>query len=86
MSLKSDFVKYIADLVNGKKITGISDIKDESSKRDGMRIVIHVRRDANAKCIAQQTLYKMTALQSSFSVNNVALVNGRPQLLNLRDT
>ncbi|NLI36165.1 MAG: DNA gyrase subunit A [Bacteroidales bacterium] len=82
--VKSDLVKYIADLVKEGKITGISDIKDESSKRDGMRIVIYVKRDANANVLLNK-LYKMTALQSSFSVNNVALVNGRPQLLNLHD-
>lgn len=82
--VKSDLVKYIADLVKEGKITGISDIKDESSKRDGMRIVIYVKRDANANVLLNK-LYKMTALQSSFSVNNVALVNGRPQILNLHD-
>jgi len=82
--VKSDLVKYIADLVKEGKVTGISDIKDESSKRDGMRIVIYVKRDANANVLLNK-LYKMTALQSSFSVNNVALVNGRPQLLNLHD-
>lgn len=82
--IKSDLVKYIADLVKEGKVTGISDIKDESSKRDGMRIVIYVRRDSNAKVLLNK-LYKMTALQTSFSVNNVALVNGRPQILNLHD-
>jgi DNA gyrase subunit A len=82
--IKSDLVKYIADLVNEKKIDGISDIKDESSKRDGMRIVIYVKRDANANVLLNK-LYKMTALQSSFSVNNVALVNGKPKLLNLKE-
>lgn len=80
--IKSDLVKYIADLVTDKRIDGISDIKDESSKQ--IRIVIDVKRDANANVILNK-LYKMTALQSSFSVNNVALVNGRPMLLNLRD-
>lgn len=82
--IKSELIKYIADLVNEKKIIGISNISDESSKRDGMRIVIDVKRDANANVILNK-LYKMTALQSSFSVNNVALVNGRPQILNLRE-
>src|SRR5574344_502789 len=82
--VKSDLVKYIADLVKEGKVTGISDIKDESSKRDGMRIVVYVKRDANAKVLLNK-LYKMTALQTSFSVNNVALVNGRPQILNLHD-
>jgi DNA gyrase subunit A len=82
--VKSDLIKYIADLVTEKRIVGISNINDESSKREGMRIVIDVKRDANANVILNK-LYKMTALQSSFSVNNVALVNGRPETLNLRD-
>lgn len=82
--VKSDLIKYIADLVTEKRIVGISNINDESSKREGMRIVIDIRRDANANVILNK-LYKMTALQSSFSVNNVALVNGRPETLNLRD-
>lgn len=80
---KSDLIKHIADLVNEKRITGITNINDESD-RDGMRIVIDIRRDANANVVLNK-LYKMTALQSSFSVNNVALVNGRPQTLNLHD-
>ncbi|NLI63519.1 MAG: DNA gyrase subunit A [Bacteroidales bacterium] len=80
---KSDLIKHIADLVNEKRITGITNINDESD-REGMRIVIDIRRDANANVVLNK-LYKMTALQSSFSVNNVALVNGRPQTLNLHD-
>ena len=81
--IKSDLVKSIADLVNEKRIEGISDITDESN-RAGLRIVIDVKRDANAQVVLNK-LYKMTALQSSFSVNNIALVNGRPRLLNLKD-
>lgn len=81
--VKSDLVKSIADLVNEKRIDGISDVTDESS-RAGLRIVVDVKRDANAQVVLNK-LYKMTALQSSFSVNNIALVNGRPRLLNLKD-
>ena len=81
--IKSDLVKSIADLVNEKRIDGISDVTDESS-RAGLRIVVDVKRDANAQVFLNK-LYKMTALQSSFSVNNIALVNGRPRLLNLKD-
>ena len=81
--VKSDLVKSIADLVNEKRIEGISDVTDESS-RAGLRIVIDVKRDANAQVVLNK-LYKMTALQSSFSVNNIALVKGRPRLLNLKD-
>ena len=81
--VKSDLVKSIADLVNEKRIEGISDVTDESS-RAGLRIVVDVKRDSNAK-VGLNKLYKMTALQSSFSVNNIALVNGRPRLLNLKD-
>ena len=81
--VKSDLVKSIADLVNEKRIEGISDVTDESS-RAGLRIVVDVKRDANAQVVLNK-LYKMTALQSSFSVNNIALVNGRPRLLNLKD-
>ena len=81
--IKSDLVKSIADLANEKSIEGISDVTDESS-RAGLRIVIDVKRDANAQVVLNK-LYKMTALQSSFSVNNIALVNGRPRLLNLKD-
>jgi len=80
--VKSDLVKNIADLVNDKKIEGISGISDQS-KRD-VRIIIEIKRDANAQVVLNK-LYKYTALQSSFSVNSIALVKGRPQLLNLRD-
>ena len=80
---KAELIKYIADLVNDKKIEGISNANDESD-RDGMRIVIDIKRDANASVVLNK-LYKMTALQTSFGVNNVALVNGRPKTLNLRD-
>jgi DNA gyrase subunit A len=82
--VKKDLVKDIADLVKEGKINDISDVRDESSKRDGMRVVIEVKRDSNANVLLNK-LYKMTALQSSFSVNNVALVNGRPETLNLKD-
>lgn len=80
--VKSDLVKNIADLVNDKKIEGISGISDQS-KRD-VRIIIEIKRDANAQVVLNK-LYKYTALQSSFSVNSIALVKGRPQLLNLHD-
>ncbi|MBR1426467.1 MAG: DNA gyrase subunit A [Paludibacteraceae bacterium] len=80
--VKADLVKDIANLVSDKKIEGISDISDQS-KRD-IRIVIDVKRDANAQVVLNK-LYKFTALQSSFSVNNIALVKGRPMLLNLKD-
>ena len=78
---KAELIKYIADLVNDKKIEGISNANDESD-RDGMRI--DIKRDANASVVLNK-LYKMTALQTSFGVNNVALVHGRPKTLNLRD-
>ena len=80
---KAELIKYIADLVNDKRIEGISNANDESD-RDGMRIVIDVKRDANASVVLNK-LYKMTALQTSFGENNVALVHGRPNTLNLRD-
>ncbi|MDR9456201.1 MAG: DNA gyrase subunit A [Salegentibacter sp.] len=80
---KADMIKKTADLVNEKKIEGISLIRDESD-RNGMRIVYQLKRDAIPN-IVLNTLYKHTALQSSFSVNNIALVNGRPELLNLKD-
>ena len=79
---KSELIKKIADLVEEKRLEGISNINDESD-RAGMRIVIEVKRDANASIILNK-LFKMTDLQSSFSVNNIALVNGRPQTLNLK--
>lgn len=81
---KAELVKSIAELATTKRIDGIVNIADETSNKTGIRIVIDVRRDAHAGVILNQ-LYKMTALQSSFSVNNIALVNGRPQLLNLKD-
>ncbi len=80
---KADMIKKTADLVNEKKIEGISTIRDESD-RNGMRIVYILKRDAIPN-IVLNTLYKYTALQSSFSVNNIALVNGRPQLLNVKE-
>lgn len=81
--IKSELITHIAELVNEKKIEGIADINDESDA-EGMRIVIKVRTDANSNVLLNK-LYKMTAMQSSFSVNNVALVNGRPRLLNLKE-
>ena len=80
---KADMIKKTADLVNDKKIEGISTIRDESD-RNGMRIVYILKRDAIPN-IVLNTLFKYTALQSSFSVNNIALVNGRPQLLNVKE-
>ena len=80
---KADMIKKTADLVNEKKIEGISLIRDESD-RNGMRIVYQLKRDAIPN-IVLNTLYKHTALQTSFSVNNIALVNGRPEMLNLKD-
>jgi len=80
---KADMIKKTADLVNEKKIEGISTIRDESD-RNGMRIVYILKRDAIPNIVLNM-LYKYTALQSSFSVNNIALVKGRPELLNLKD-
>lgn len=80
---KAEMIKKTADLVNEKKIEGISNIRDESDRK-GMRIVYLLKRDAVPN-IVLNTLYKYTALQSSFSVNNIALVNGRPQMLNLKE-
>ena len=80
--VKSDLVKNIADLVNDKKIEGISGISDQS--KSDVRIIVEIKRDANAQVVLNK-LYKYTALQSSFSVNSIALVKGRPQLLNLHD-
>lgn len=80
---KADMIKKTADLVNEKKIEGIASIRDESDRK-GMRIVYILKRDAIPN-IVLNTLYKYTALQSSFSVNNIALVKGRPQLLNLKE-
>ena len=80
---KAELIKDIADMVGEKKIEGISNINDETD-RSGMRIVIDVKKDANANVVLNK-LFKLTALQSSFSVNNIALVKGRPKLLNLKD-
>ncbi|WP_375239637.1 DNA gyrase subunit A [Aurantibacter sp.] len=80
---KADMIKKTADLVNEKKLEGISTIRDESD-RNGMRIVYVLKRDAIPNIVLNK-LFKYTALQSSFSVNNIALVNGRPQLLNLKE-
>lgn len=80
---KADMIKKTADLVNDKKIEGIADIKDESD-RTGMRIVYYLKRDAVPNVVLNK-LYKFTQLQSSFSVNNIALVKGRPEQLNLKD-
>ncbi len=80
---KAELIKYIADLVIEKKIDGIADINDESDG-DGMRIVIKLRSDANSSVVLNK-LYKLTQLQSSFAVNNVALVNGRPKTLTLKE-
>ncbi len=80
---KADMIKRTADLVNEKKIEGIANIRDESD-RNGMRIVYILKRDSVPNVVLN-TLYKYTQLQSSFSVNNIALVNGRPQMLNLKD-
>ncbi len=79
---KAELIKYIASLVNEKKLDGIADLNDESDYQ-GMRIVIQLKSDANSNVVLNK-LFKMTQLQSSFSVNNVALVNGRPELLNLK--
>ena len=79
---KADLIRNIADLVNEKKIDGISNVNDESD-REGLRIVVDVKRDANANVVLNK-LFKMTALQTSFAVNCIALVHGRPKLLNLK--
>ena len=80
---KADMIKKTADLVNDKKIEGISEIRDESDRK-GMRVVYELKRDAIPNVVLNK-LYKYTALQTSFSVNNIALVKGRPQMLNLKD-
>lgn len=80
---KAEMIKRTADLINEKKIEGITDIRDESD-REGIRVVYELRRDANSNVVLNN-LYKFTALQSSFSVNNVALVHGRPMTLNLKE-
>ena len=81
---KAELIKKIAELVNEKRIDGISNVNDESDRKSQVRIVVDVKRDANANVVLNK-LYKLTELQSSFSVNNIALVNGRPRLLNLKD-
>ena len=80
---KQQLIEYIAQLVSDKKIEGISNVNDESD-REGMRIVVDVKRDANTRVVLNK-LFKMTPLQTSFPVNSIALVKGRPQLLTLRD-
>ena len=80
---KAELIKYIAELVNDKRLDGISNVNDESD-REGMRIVVDVKRDFNANVVLNK-LFKMTALQTSFSVNCIALVHGRPKLLTLKD-
>ena len=80
---KAELIRYIAELVTEKKLEGIADLNDESDYK-GVRIVIKLRQDANANVVLNK-LYKMTPMQSSFSVNNVALVNGRPKILNLKE-
>jgi len=80
---RADMIQKTADLVNDKKIEGISNVNDESD-RDGMRVVYDIKRDAMSNVVLNK-LYKYTALQTSFSVNNIALVNGRPKILNLKD-
>ena len=80
---KSELIKKAAELVNDKKLEGISDIRDESD-RNGMRIVFELKRDAISNVVLNK-LYKFTALQTSFSVNNICLVNGRPEMVNLKD-
>lgn len=80
---KSEMIKKIADLVNDKKVVGISDIRDESD-RNGMRIVFELKREANTNVVLNK-LYQYSSLQTSFSINNIALVHGRPMMLNLKD-
>jgi DNA gyrase subunit A len=80
---KAELIRSIVGLIEEKKIEGIAHINDESN-REGMRIVIDIKRDANASVVLNK-LFKFTALQSSFSVNNIALVNGRPRMMNLKD-
>lgn len=81
---KKEMIEKIADLVENKKIEGISYINDETTMKDGVRVIIRLKKDANSNVVLN-TLFKYTPLQSSFSINNVALVNGRPRLLNLKD-
>ncbi|MFI3328197.1 MAG: DNA gyrase subunit A [Rikenellaceae bacterium] len=81
---KAELIKKIADLVNEKKIEGISNVNDESDRKSGVRIVIRLKSDAVSSVVLNM-LFKYTQLQTSFAVNNIALVNGRPELLNLKD-
>src|SRR5690606_5867797 len=80
---KATMIERTAELINEKKLEGISEIRDESD-RDGMRVVYEIKRDANSSVVLNN-LYKYTALQTPFSINNIALVKGRPMLLNLKD-
>jgi DNA gyrase subunit A len=80
---RAEMIQKTADLVNDKKIEGISNVNDESG-RDGMRVVYDIKRDAMSNVVLNK-LYKYTALQTTFNVNNIALVNGRPKMLNLKD-
>ncbi|MBL7774400.1 MAG: DNA gyrase subunit A [Saprospiraceae bacterium] len=80
---KAQLISKIADLVNEKRVVGVSDVRDESN-REGVRVVIEVRRDAAANVILS-TLFKLTPLQTSYGINNIALVNGRPRILNLKE-
>ncbi|MEG0949648.1 MAG: DNA topoisomerase (ATP-hydrolyzing), partial [Bacteroidales bacterium] len=80
---KAELIKHIASLVDDKKLEGVSNVNDESD-RQGMRIVVDVKKDANANVVLNK-LYKLTACQTAFNVNNIALVNGRPKMLNLKD-
>ena len=81
---KKEMIEKIAELVENKKIEGIAYINDETTMKDGVRVIIRLKKDANSNVVLN-TLFKYTPLQSSFSINNVALVNGRPRLLNLKD-
>ncbi|MGM9787160.1 MAG: DNA gyrase subunit A [Candidatus Cryptobacteroides sp.] len=81
---KKEMIEKIAELVENKRIEGISYINDETTMKDGVRVIIRLKKDANSNVVLN-TLFKYTPLQSSFSINNVALVNGRPRLLNLKD-
>lgn len=83
MVVKSEMIKRIADIVNQKRVEGISDIRDESDRK-GMRVVIELKKGTNTKVLLNN-LYKHSQLQTSFSINNIALVNGRPKLLNLKE-
>ena len=84
MVSKDDLCRSVVDLIKSGKLEGVSDINDETSDRDGVRLVVSLKHDAVANVVVNM-LFKHTALQSSFSVNNIALVNGRPELLNLKD-